>query len=107
MLRQLVLSLTDVIISLVELLIGLRVVLKLFGASTRAPFVSWVYETTQPLLTPFIGMFPSPKLDGVFLIEFSALFALIVYGLAGYLISNIISSISQLPRGAGHNGRHK
>lgn len=85
--------LTTAIFSIVELLIGVRVVLKLFGASAMAPFVAWVYETTGPLLTPFAGVFPNPQISGGFVLEFSALFALIVYALAGYLVSNLISGL--------------
>lgn len=79
------------IASLVELLISLRIILKLFGASTTAPFVRWTYETTNPLLEPFLGMFPSPNLEGGFVIEFSAIFALLVYAFVGYLLLEVIS----------------
>lgn len=67
--------------------------LKLFGARQTAPFVVWVYETTSPLLAPFAGMFPSPRLEGGFVIEFSALFGLIVYAFAGYLLHELLSFV--------------
>lgn len=85
---QAVLWLTNLVIGIVESIIALRILLKLLGASTIAPFVRWVYQTSQPLLSPFEGMFPSSRLPGgPFTLEFSALFALIIYGLVGYLIS--------------------
>ncbi|MCR4279942.1 MAG: YggT family protein [Candidatus Komeilibacteria bacterium] len=92
------LAVINVIFGVIEILIGLRIILKLFGASTGAGFVQWVYETTQPLLTPFLGMFPSPRLEGGFVLEFSALFALIVYGLLAYLLSEIIRYIDNASR---------
>jgi len=92
---SLILYLTYLVTSLVEVMIALRVVLKLFGARTAAPFVMWVYETTAPLLKPFAGMFPSPVLEGGFIIEFSALFALIVYGLVAYLIESAVWSLGR------------
>lgn len=98
MLRHMLLSLTDLVIGLIEFLIGLRVILKLFGASANSQFVSWVYETTQPLLQPFVGVFPSPKVDGLFVIEFSALFALVVYALIGYLVGNVLASLPVVDR---------
>ena len=76
---QLLSHLVNFIFNLIEVLLLIRIVLKLFGASTTAPFVSWLYETTRPLLVPFLNMFPSPQLSGGFIIEFSALFALLVY----------------------------
>lgn len=82
--------LTELVIGLVEVTIGMRVLLKLLGASTAAPFVAWVYQISQPLLKPFEGMFPSERLTGGFVIEFSALFALLIYGVLGYLIEEVI-----------------
>lgn len=88
---SLIMYITYVIIGFIELLITLRIILKLFGANVGAPFVAWVYATTAPLLQPFIGMFPSPVLDGRFVIEFSALFALIIYGLIAYLVESFFA----------------
>jgi uncharacterized protein YggT (Ycf19 family) len=93
---RIVLYLTNVIISIIEFLIGLRIVLKLLGASTSSEFVSWLYDTTQPLLAPFEGMFPSPAIDGLFLIEFSALFALLVYAFIGYLITELVAELTYM-----------
>jgi hypothetical protein len=87
-------TIINFIINLVEGLIGLRIVLKLFGASTTASFTRWVYETSDQLISPFIGMFPSPRLSGGFIIEFSALFALLVYAFIAYLIIAIIETLS-------------
>lgn len=84
-------SLVNGIISLVELLISLRIILKLFGASTSAPFVRWAYETSAPLLEPFIGMFPSPNLSGGFVLEFSAIFGLLVYAFVGYALLELLT----------------
>lgn len=86
--------LTNLILGFIEILIGLRIILKLFGANASVPFVNWVYETSQPLLAPFLGIFPSPVINGSFLIEFSAIFALIVYALLAYLIHWAIRALS-------------
>ena len=93
MYRSLFYTLTNTILGIVEFLLSFRIILKLFGASASAPFVSWIYETTQPLLTPFIGAFPSPRLEGGLVIEFSSLFALIVFAFVGYLIDNLVFKI--------------
>ncbi|MEX0895537.1 MAG: YggT family protein [Patescibacteria group bacterium] len=86
-------SLTNLFISIVTAFLSLRIILKLFGASTQAPFVRWTYETTEPLLRPFIGMFPSPNLTRGLEIEFSALFALMAYVFLGYLIQEVLLTI--------------
>lgn len=93
-LQKLLLPLINAFFTVVESLILLRIMLKLFGASASAPFVQWMYATTDPLLYPFLGMFPSPILTGGFVIEFSAFFGLVVYALLGYAISEIIATIA-------------
>ncbi len=87
-------GLVHFVIGLVELLISLRIILKLFGASTSAPFVQWVYETSYPLIAPFHGMFPAPQLSGLFVIEFSAVFALVVYMFVGYFLTEAVATVS-------------
>ena len=89
------LLLTNILLGFVEFIIGLRVFLKLFGARAAAPFVSWVYETSQPLLVPFEGMFPTSRLGGRLTLEVSALFALLVYAFLGYLVEELISYLDQ------------
>lgn len=86
--------LTNVIIDITESLLALRLILKLFGASTVAPFVRWVYETTDTLIAPFSGMFPSPKLTAGLTIEFSALFAIIFYIFIAYIITEVIETFA-------------
>lgn len=90
---KLIVAFINFVTGLVEGLLGLRIVLKLFGASTASPFVRWMYETSEPLLTPFIGIFPSPKLTGGFVLEFSSLFALMVYSFVGYLAVEVLQTL--------------
>jgi hypothetical protein len=90
-----ILPLIDVIFGIVEVLLLLRVLLKFFGANPSAPFTNWIYATSTPLLTPFLGMFPSPVLEGRYILEFSTLFALIIYGLIAYLISELILAVAR------------
>lgn len=80
----------DVIVLIVEVALGLRLILKLFGANPQAGFVAWVYETTLPLLAPFMGAFPSPTIEGGFVLEFTTLFAMIIYALVAYLIQELL-----------------
>ncbi|MET3683885.1 uncharacterized protein YggT (Ycf19 family) [Alkalibacillus flavidus] len=83
-------QLINIIVWVIQAILGLRIILKLFGASETAPFVEWIYQWSEPLLYPFAGIFPSTVLDGTYVIEFSAIFAFIVYTMLGYFISAII-----------------
>lgn len=83
----------NVVFSLVELVLGLRVALRLFGADAGAPFVSRLYNVTAPLIAPFAGIFPQVTLSGASVIDFTALFALLFYTFVGYVL---VESLRQL-----------
>ncbi len=92
---NLIISIINVVSGIVEILLSLRLLLKILGANPAAPFVSWVYVTSQPLLQPFLGMFPSPNIDGRFTIEFSTLFAIAVYAIIAYILIELLAAISR------------
>jgi uncharacterized protein YggT (Ycf19 family) len=94
MFKRYILTLSDLIIGIIEFLLSLRILLKLLGASSSAPFVQWVYETTRPLLAPFEGMFPTSTLPVGFVLEVSTLFALITYAFVGVLLESVIHQIT-------------
>lgn len=98
MLKRYILTLSDIVIGLVEFLLIIRVLLKFLGASTQAPFVRWIYETTTPLLSPFEGMFPASSLTTNFVLEVSTLFALITFALIGMVIETIIHQLTLASR---------
>lgn len=75
---------------LIEVLLSLRIILRLFGANPNTDFVQWIYQTSAPLIQPFVGVFPHPVLSGGFVLEFSTLFALVIYGLVSYLITELL-----------------
>jgi len=72
---------------LAELFLGVRFILKLFGANAGNCFVNWIYETSSTVLDPFRGIFPTQVFKGLFVIEFSTRFAIIIYALIAMLWS--------------------
>lgn len=90
-------TLINLIIGIIEFFLGFRFLFRLFGASPSAPFVSWLYATTEPLLNPFRGMFPAPRIEGGFVIEFTTLVALLLYMFAGYILLELVYAIRNLP----------
>lgn len=86
--------LLSMVTHIIQTLLGLRIILQLFGASATAPFVQWIYQTTQPLVSPFIGMFPSPEIESGFVIEFSAIFALLAYAILAYLLEELLAAVA-------------
>ena len=76
-----------------SLLLILRFVMRLFSASTVAPFVKWLYGFTSTLMLPFVGIFPSPKITAKSVVDIPAIVAAIVYFIAAYLIAMLIESL--------------
>jgi hypothetical protein len=74
---------------LVDVLIGLRFALKLFGASTASPFVLLIDGVTAPLVAPFRGIFPVTG-QGPFIFEPASLVALVIYPLIALALVSII-----------------
>jgi hypothetical protein len=79
---------------LAELILGLRFILKLFGANASNVFVNWVYETSAAVLDPFRGIFPTQVFKSAFVIEFSTLFAIIIYALIAMLLVYVVELIT-------------
>ncbi len=85
--------LVNIILAIVGILLGLRFILKLFGANASNEIVNWVYQTSGEILSPFRGIFPTENVNG-FVIEFSTLFAMLVYGILGMLAFYLISILT-------------
>lgn len=83
------------IFALVEAVLGLRFILKLFAANPATPFVDWVYDTTAPLLEPFENIFSAPVLESGVILEFTTLFALIIYAIVAYLLIYLVEIIDE------------
>lgn len=73
---------------LIEALVGLRFILRLFGANPSNGFVSWVYSWSTPFVAPFAGIFGQDAVivDGVGTVtssvfDWTALIALVVIGI--------------------------
>jgi YggT family protein len=69
--------------------IGLRFLLKLMAANPQNPFARLIYFITQPFLWMFQGLTRTPSFEGIE-IEFFSLIAIVVYGLLGWIIVQLI-----------------
>jgi len=70
---------------ILEVLIGLRVLLKLIAANPINPFAALVYAFTNLFLWPFNGLTVAPSFDG-FVLEIPAIIGMFVYALVGWVI---------------------
>lgn len=76
------------IFGILEGLIAIRIVLRALGANPESGFAAFVDRITAPLLTPFVGLFGTPQVNGSAL-ELHALVAIIVYGLVAWVLAKL------------------
>lgn len=95
---QAVMYLVNGLFTIITILLGLRLALRLFGASPASPVVEWIYNSSAVLLEPFRGAFPSVSVTEGALIEFSTAFALLIYLIVFALIDALIYQLYKVNR---------
>lgn len=93
-LNRIFLGFTDLVFSVIGGLLLLRFVFKLFAANTQAPFVDWLYATTDIINSPFRGIFETPVIDGRFVFDITTLISLVLYALIFSLINYLFEVAS-------------
>jgi len=81
-----------------EVLIALRIGLKVIGANPESPIVAMIYGFTSLFLIPFAGLIESPTV-GSMVLEISSLFAIAVYALVAVAVERLVWLIFYRPRG--------
>lgn len=87
-----------------QIVLALGFVLLLFGANPQPPFVQWAYRSLDRAMEPFSGIFSPIELgqtgnDVEAVLDTSILFAMLVYGIAAWVLNMGIGWISsQLTR---------
>lgn len=90
---SLIQRLIDFFVGLAVILLGLRVIFRLFDANPTG-FVDWIYDASGTLLAPFRGIFPSAEIDPGNVLDVTALFAILMYVIIGYALSWLISGLT-------------
>ena len=78
--------------TVLEVLLLLRFILKLFGANANQPLVSGLYRLTEPLVRPFQGIFPEPS--GPPALDLAALLAVAFFFLIAALVVAIVRAVT-------------
>ncbi|HLZ23527.1 MAG TPA: YggT family protein [Ktedonobacterales bacterium] len=73
----------------IEVLILIRILLKLLAANPDAGFSAFIYGVTEPFVTFFQGVFPVEQ-GHASVLELSAVLAIIVYMLLAYVIVRFV-----------------
>lgn len=82
----------------IGILVGLRFLFRLLGANPGSAFVQWIYDWSTPFVAPFAGIFgqestilTGPGVVTTSVFDWTALIALIIYGLVVALISRALA----------------
>ena len=86
------------VFGILEVLIALRIGLRLIGANPASPFAVFLYGFTGIFLFPFTGLTGAPAAGGMVL-EISSFIAMVVYALLAWALERIIQLIFYRPRG--------
>jgi hypothetical protein len=85
-------SMTNLFLTLAEVLLLLRVILKFFFTTAGGGFVHWAFSTTNVLLEPFRGIWPNPTVTPTnWHVDWVALFAMMVYAAVGGLLIGLVT----------------
>ena len=86
------------VVGLIDTLIAIRFLLKMFGANTTSAFVRFMYELTAPLVAPFHGIFNTAS-QGRSVLEPESIVAVIIYTLVGWGIVSLLRLVSRTRHG--------
>lgn len=89
MITRLVVGLINFFLGLVEIFLAVRIILRFFAANPSNGFVQWIYNSSNILMQPFRGVFPSANIGHNHVVDFSALFAMVVYGLIALAFASL------------------
>lgn len=84
-------------LGILEVLLALRVALKLIAANPSNLFASLLYSFTDLFLFPFAGLTQTPSAGGMVL-EVHTLIAMVVYALAAWALERIVWVLFYRPR---------
>jgi len=85
-----IIKVIKVAIGIIEVLLGLNVILKLLGALPNFFLFEWIYIISEPFKAPFLDTFGYVSLGGRFVLDLSAIFAMIAYLVIGFILISIL-----------------
>ncbi len=77
----------------VETVLLVRLLLRLFAANPQNGFVSFIYQVTRPLISPFFGAVGVQLNTGPGSFETTTAVAMVVYGILAFLVVALIDAI--------------
>lgn len=97
-------ELVYLIFAVICVILILRIVLKLLAANAAVAFTAFIYGLSGIFLAPFNGLLPTFA-SGRTVLEGSAIIAVLVYALIGYLLARLMSIFFQRDVTVAHGSR--
>jgi uncharacterized protein YggT (Ycf19 family) len=91
-------SLQKVILGLsggIDILLMLRVILKLFPATQSISLVKALFRLSDPLVRPFFSLFPTSSIKDEMTLEFATIFASFAYIFVGFVMYQVFGFLAQ------------
>ena len=92
----LVTQITWAILGLLEILLGLRFLLKLIAANPASGFAIFIYGITKPFIAPFALLVGTPTSGGM-IVEVTTLIAMAIYALLFWGVVSVIRIAANRP----------
>lgn len=84
------------VVGLLEVLLGLRFVLKLIAANPDSGFAAFIYGITGPFIAPFALLVGTPTTGGIIL-EVTTLIAMAIYALFFWGVAHVLQIVAERP----------
>ena len=84
------------ILTLLEVLLGLRFALKVIAANPDSGFAAFIYGITNPFIAPFASLIGTPS-SGAMVLEITTLIAMVIYALIFWGVVRVITIIVDRP----------
>lgn len=80
-------------VGLAGIILGLRIIFRLFDANPNASFVNWIYDTSSVIMEPFRGIFSPAVIERGYVLDIPAIFAALMYMVIGLLLIALVGMI--------------
>ena len=88
-------------------LLSLRFALRLFNADATNRVVQWVYDISQPAVTPFFQWFDPVRQGDGFVIEVGTLFALVAYSAIAFVVLAVVGTYRAKANNAANEAKSR
>ena len=85
------------VFGVIEIVIAIRILLKLIAANEASGFARFIYGFTAPFLAPFQGVVNSPRARNGSTFELSSILAILIYLLISWLIVRLLFLLLDRP----------